>query len=104
MIVILLAIYKSCTKFHENIYDPVIPNLHQYEQDYIGYDSAQFPAPPPPYGFRSASPTTTQQIPTGTQPNLRPESTDQVRTTNTTGNLRAGATTAGITGYVLGRR
>jgi hypothetical protein len=135
MIIIVVAIYKSCTKFHENTtYDPYAAALQssllsQYEHEYTGYDTSQFPAPPPPYGFRSISPTEsiqqqqqqqsstsqqTQQSPQ--QPGFRTEylATNETNPTATTVPLSrqsnpfngfwAGAAAGGIAGYMFGRR
>jgi hypothetical protein len=49
MAVIVLSIYKTCTKYHETRRHTYL-HVHRSDlHDFNSYDYTQYPAPPPPY-------------------------------------------------------
>lgn len=107
MIVVVLAVYKSCNKRREIEIRRDINSTYAHVItegiDQNVNNTALFPPPPPPYGL-----VTDPAInPSSVQTEIKPEQTlpnNQTATPNNWGNLLTGSAVSGVTGYLLSRR
>jgi hypothetical protein len=132
MIVIILAVYKSCTKYRE--YEPRqdLSNMYANGNSTLpGFDypsgsatATAFPPPPPPYGFVNSNgqassagsykpeyahmhPTSTTTA-SGTFPDSASSGANPSQNNNSSNRIWSsfltGAAVGGLTGYLLNRR
>lgn len=115
MIVIILAVYKSCNKNRENEVRRDINGTYAHIVDghetRYSYNSGLFPPPPPPYGFvatldphqeedAQSAATTTTTLPPGFKPeydtsSLAATSTSNYNSTANWNNFPDGTSTSG---------
>lgn len=98
MILVILAIYKSCTKFHENRQDAFMA-AHHIDPTELGYDYSRYQAPPP-YGYSVSTPTQPNQLSVP----LNSSSNESQPNANSNPPSSGTGFWSGAAGYMFGRR